>query len=359
MIKAYLLENWALILVTMAFAIILKTTIFLETKMKRRMYILIASVFLLSFIVFAEFNQSSQGMSREVRTVLTAIRYSATPFIMAMILYTLVKKVRWFVFTPAIVFTIFNVVSIFTGIVFSADESNTLVRGPLGYLPYVAVGLYSALLIYTLFRNCNKQSSEIIPIVFMSLAFISGLVMPFILGKDYSKIFCTTIMIALFVYYDFSILQLTSKDALTGLLNRQAFYSAIDKDAKTVTGVVSIDMNGLKKINDIEGHAAGDEAIETLASCFMRAKNSKHSVYRIGGDEFTVLCRKSSEDEIKELVERIKKNISETKYTCSIGYCFCANGEKTIVEMIEASDEMMYADKEHFYLTSGIEKHRK
>lgn len=358
MLKAYLLDNWALILVTMAFVIILKTTIFLDRKTINKMYILIISVFLLSIVVFAEFNLSSSGMSKELRTVLTAVRYSSTPIIMAMILFTLVKKVRWFVFVPAIVFSIFNVVSIFTGIVFSVDNSNVLQRGPIGYMPYVAVGLYSILLVYMMLRNCNRQSSEIIPIVFMSLAFISGLIMPFVFGKDYSKIFCTTIMVALFVYYDFSILQLTSKDALTGLLNRQAYYAEIDKKAKNITGVVSIDMNGLKKINDEEGHASGDEALETLAACFMRAKKGKHSVYRIGGDEFVILCHRSSENEVKALINHIKKNISGTKYFCSIGYSCCENKEKTVQKMIEESDEMMYADKEHFYLTSGTAKHR-
>ena len=351
MLKEYILENWALLLISVAFVILLKTTVFMERKAIRRMLILIASVFLLSVAVFVEFYLGDRGIMPEFRTVLTAVRYSATPFIMAMILFTLIQKSRWFVFIPAAVFSIINIVSIFTGIVFSIDGESTLKRGPLGYLPYIAVGLYSIFLVYALFKHSNRQLSEIIPIVFLSLAFISGLILPFILGKDYSKIFCTTIMVALFVYYVFSILQLTSKDALTGLLNRQAYYAAVSESAKNITGMISIDMNGLKTINDNGGHNAGDEALKTLAQCFLNALQEKHTAYRVGGDEFVIVCRRSSEDEIVHLIGQIRDNLSKTAYSCSIGYSCTSDGAKTVDEMLKESDQMMYADKSSHYMS--------
>ena len=125
-------------------------------------------------------------------------------------------------------------------------------------------------------------------------------------------IFCVTITLAIFVYYVFQILQLTEKDALTGVLNRQSFYAATNNDNKEITALVTIDMNGLKKINDLKGHVAGDTALETLAACFMQASNSKESVYRLGGDEFVILCKRESETDIKKLVERIEAKVSET-----------------------------------------------
>ena len=55
MIKEYILQNWALLLLLTAFVIMLKTTVFLEQKVVKRMLILIAAIFLLSVSVFAEF----------------------------------------------------------------------------------------------------------------------------------------------------------------------------------------------------------------------------------------------------------------------------------------------------------------
>lgn len=353
-LKEYILQNWALILVLLAFIITLIITVFLDKKTIRRMFVLIAAVFTLSIIVFFEFHLANINELPDVRIVLVAIRYSATPIIIALILYALVKRSHWYVMIPALVLGIINIISIFTGIVFSIDASGELKRGILGYLPYIGVGGYSLFLIYILVKQSNKQITEIIPIIFLAFSLATGLIFPFIIGKEYSKIFCTTIAIALFVYYVFLILQLTKKDALTGLLNRQAYYASINNNYKDITAVLSIDMNGLKKINDTLGHIAGDEAISTVATSIFKASKFKQSVFRTGGDEFIIVCKKTSEEELSKLISDIRRNISETKYTISIGYCYSTDPDKNIEEMVKKSDEMMYADKADHYAKNGL-----
>lgn len=349
----YLLQNWAMILVLIAFAIMLKITVFLDKKTVHRMYILIGVVFLLSIIVYTEFHLMEINEYPSVRVWMIAIRYSATPFILGLILFALVKRARWYVLLPAALLAVFNIVSVYTGIVFFIDDAGEMQRGALGYLPYIGVAVYSVVLVVVLVLQSNKRPSEIIPIVFLAFTFGSGLVLPFIVGKDYSKIFCTTIAIGLFVYYVFLILQLTTKDALTGLLNRQSFYAEIHKNSKDITAVISIDMNGLKTINDNEGHLEGDLALTTLASCFSRAVTIRQSVYRLGGDEFMVVCRKTSMEEVDLVIERIRRYVGSTRYRCSIGYCYSDKENKSIKEMVKVSDEMMYADKAHYYETTG------
>ena len=356
MIKEYIIQNWALVLLLPAFVILLKTTVFLEQKVVKRMLFLILAIFLLSIIVFVEFYLSSLGKYKDLRVILMAIRYSATPLIIALILYTLVKKAKWNVFIPAILLVIINVISIFTGIVFSLNDEGELQRGLLGYLPYIAVGVYCFFLVLILVRQSNKQATEIIPIVLLCFAFASGLVLPFFLKEAYASIFCTTIAVALFIYYVFSILQLTKKDALTGVLNRHAYYAAIAENPKDITALISIDMNGLKAINDNIGHTAGDEAIITLALCFLKSVKAKQSVYRVGGDEFVIICRKSTEMEVKQVVERIEKAVAETNYSCAIGYSYADTLDKTIDEMIKESDQIMYAKKAAYYQSHGIKK---
>ena len=87
MLRDYIIQNWALILILPAFAISLKTTIFLDKKSVKRLYILIAGIFLLSVVVFLEFALSDKGGYITERTILMAVRYSATPIIVAMILF--------------------------------------------------------------------------------------------------------------------------------------------------------------------------------------------------------------------------------------------------------------------------------
>ena len=266
MILEYLLQNWTAILILLAFAVMLKTTVVLDQAIIRRMYILIIGLFVFSIAVFEEFYLEDKNLYPKVRVVLMAIRYSMTPLIIAMILYTFGKKARGLLFLPGLLVAVVNFISIPTGIVFRLDASNELVRGPLGYLPYIAVGVYCFVLVFILLRQSNRQVMETIPILFLCFAFVSGLGWPLIIGKRYSEIFVPTIVVALFLYYVFSILRMTNRDPLTGLFNRQAYYAAIKVNRKDITALISIDMNGLKAINDNEGHAAGDEALSTLCS---------------------------------------------------------------------------------------------
>lgn len=354
MIKDYFLQNWPLILILLAFIISLVTTVFLDKKTIRRMYALVIAVFLLSIVVFVEFYILDNPELKNLRIALMAIRYSATPVIIALITFALVKRLRWFIFIPAIALAVVNVISIFTGIVFSVDADNVFHRGPLGYLPFIMVGLYSVLLIYLLIKRSNKKPMEIIYISFLAFALGSGLVLPFIFQGDYANIFCIIIAVALFSYFEFSVLQLVKKDSLTGLLNRHAYFADVSNDPKNITAIISIDMNGLKTINDTVGHAAGDEALVTLSLCFMRPLKSKQSGYRIGGDEFIIVCRKTSKEEVLNIVDQITKSVSETKYSCAIGYSFNLEGDKPVSDLLKESDEMMYKEKDKYYQESGL-----
>jgi len=358
MFKDYLLQNWPLILILLAFVISLLTTVFLEKKIIVRMYFLIGIIFALSIVVFIEFYFANNIEYRTLRTVLMAIRYSATPVILALICMTLIKKMHWAIFIPSLVLILLNFISIFTGIIFKIDDTNTLIRGPIWLIPYIAVGLYSIFLIYLLIKRSNKRLMEIIPIVFLAVSLGSGLVLPFIFREAYASIFCVTIAIALFAYYEFSVLSLTKKDSLTGLLNRHAYFADISNDPRSITALISIDMNGLKDLNDKAGHLAGDEALVTLSICFLRPLNNKQSAYRVGGDEFIIVCRRTFKDDVLKIVERIKKSVADTKYTVSIGYSFNFEGDKPIYELLKESDKMMYEEKEKYYLSHGIERRR-
>ena len=188
MVSNYFLQNWTLILILLAFTAALKMTVFLDRKTIQRMYVLIGQIFFLSIIVYLEFQLGDLGTHRTLRLALMAVRYSATPFIIAQVIYTLVKRFRPFIFIPAIILALINFSSIFINSVFSIDDAHNFHRGPLGFLPFVVAGLYCVFLVYILIKRSNKKSIEIIPIVFLCFALFSGLVLPFVYGKAYAHI---------------------------------------------------------------------------------------------------------------------------------------------------------------------------
>lgn len=359
MLSRYILQNWTLILIAVAFVISLKTSGQQNRERKKRMYLLIGCVVVLSAVVFTEFYLAEHGRYITERTILMAVRYSATPLIVAMVLYTLPGRMKWFVFIPAILLAVLNIISIFTGVVFGLTEEGVLRRGPLGYLPFIVAGLYGVCLIAVLYLQSNRLYTELFPIAFLALAFASGLIFPFLFGPDFAQMFCPTILISLYVHNVFSMHQMSKKDPLTGTLNRLAFYDDSETSPENITALVTIDMNGLKRINDSQGHAAGDEALITLADCFRSAMSRMQSIYRIGGDEFIILCRDTAEKEAADLVERIREKVAETKYRCSIGWCCRGNGKKTVSEMQKESDRLMYAEKAKYYADSHIDRRRR
>lgn len=149
---------------------------------------------------------------------------------------------------------------------------------------------------------------------------------------------------------------LSNIDELTGSYNRNKYLELLEtiKLRKENVGVLYVDLNGLKKINDIQGHEKGDEFI--CNACNFLQQHFGENVYRIGGDEFVVLLRsipkKAFEDFLKRFVAKL--NAQKDKYDMSYGENYCEKGE--IDECIKDADEKMFRRKRIYYQTN--EKYR-
>ncbi len=122
------------------------------------------------------------------------------------------------------------------------------------------------------------------------------------------------------------------------------------------TGVIYCDVLGLKKVNDALGHQAGDDLIvrasKTLQSAFRRT-----DIYRVGGDEFLVLCNELHEDLFRERVELLRKGMQENSAEMSLGCLWRA--EVTDVEaVIKEADQLMYEEKRTYYAALEVGKNR-
>lgn len=139
-------------------------------------------------------------------------------------------------------------------------------------------------------------------------------------------------------------------DNLTGLFNRNKYLDDIQKlsfkDEKI--GILFMDINGLKNINDLYGHLYGDEILKEAAD-ILRATFCQSDIYRIGGDEYVVLAFNMKEDIFNEKIKEIKQRLFLSK-ECkgAVGYKWldtCKNIEKEIL----IADRNMYEDKKEYY----------
>lgn len=152
--------------------------------------------------------------------------------------------------------------------------------------------------------------------------------------------------------------QLSLIDDLTGLHNRRGFFLLAEQERKALARLHSnvfllfVDADGLKKINDRDGHGAGDELLRTLARILKSTFRSSDVIARLGGDEFCVfggydggtpcLAKQRFDDSIAEF------NVAtgRERLMASSGiYSFYADDACSLDEAVARADEAMYAEK--------------
>ncbi len=151
------------------------------------------------------------------------------------------------------------------------------------------------------------------------------------------------------IEYEAALVKLSFEDALTGFRNRNCYLQDIArfKDDKS-TAIVCININNMKGINDMFGHEYGDRILmqcaRNIEQCFDAA-----ALYRIGGDEFVVICKDITYEKCRQNVNSFKKQcLTDSEYQIAIGYHWLIQTED-IQRQILAAEAWMYEDKKLFY----------
>lgn len=163
------------------------------------------------------------------------------------------------------------------------------------------------------------------------------------------------------------LIKISKTDQLTRLYNRRAYeedVAEIEKNRPENLVLISIDVNGLKTANDTLGHAAGDELIMGAANTMLESLKPFGKVYRTGGDEFMALLQ-CSEDEAQAAVKKME-DMAESwsgqivkKLAMAKGLVICSKyGDKSIEEIQNVADQLMYEDKAAYYERTGIKRRK-
>ena len=106
----------------------------------------------------------------------------------------------------------------------------------------------------------------------------------------------------------------------------------------------SVDMNELKWINDNQGHAAGDVALQAVANSLTADSGIRKSVYRVGGDEFEIFYYTGNMKKVEKDVALMREKLAEAGYSCAFGCLKRSRGDK-LDELVKTADKAMYEDK--------------
>lgn len=157
--------------------------------------------------------------------------------------------------------------------------------------------------------------------------------------------------------------RMTFMDTMTGARNRNSYIEETQRLNELIRtrgdyaegcglGVVFADVNGLKDVNDREGHAAGDQLLTGIAQCLLKVFDG-FPVFRIGGDEFVVLCDTISEVCFDRKAAALKQQLKERQEEgrVSLGICWSSN-VIYIEESVNEAEADMYERKKMYYLGS-------
>lgn len=155
---------------------------------------------------------------------------------------------------------------------------------------------------------------------------------------------------------------LSSKDMLTGVLNRNEMNNYVDKlseggeGSANSVGVVFADLNGLKTTNDQQGHNAGDALLKNAAAA-LRDVFDENQIFRAGGDEFSIIVEGVDEAQLNQKIQSVSEAAAKHGVSFALGGSVEAD-KKNVRVALRHADENMYEDKKRYYEANPEKKGR-
>ncbi len=153
--------------------------------------------------------------------------------------------------------------------------------------------------------------------------------------------------------------EMSYHDQLTKLGNRFAYEEYVGKlDPAKSIGVMYADITGLKKVNDEQGHRAGDRLIRSAAAS-LTDTFPKETLFRIGGDELIAVCPDVSEEEFDRQVEMLRENAGKHEVVLAIGASWQERTPDDLDHLLTEAERRMYDDKSAYYQKMGLERRKR
>ena len=350
----------------------------LRFRRKESLYFLAFSTILVFLSVVVEMEKYSQRMGYVmVGTIFTSFGYILRPcllFIFILLANMEYKRTRAFYLLTLIplginfiiyLIPLFVGVPALRGLVFYyqaiEDGTATFNRGTfLNFTSHAISLFYLAILVYvsTMRFQGKHRRDGIVLIICVAIIFVTVTTEVLTNRNDLLNVVCGVCMM---INYIFILSVNSSRDPLTNLYDRRTYYEDVARFKSQIKGVIQIDVNGLKFLNDTYGHDAGDKALLTVSHILANSiHNAEMCVYHLSGDEFLILMFQGKNEVLEKTVSDIKLAVEETEYSIAIGYYFVNRNENVTYEVaLKKAEELMYSDKERYYEISGNDRRRR
>lgn len=321
----YLIQsNYSTVIVVIFMIIFLNTNNFFDKKIINYFKIVTLTILVITIADSIEYWTASLAYPTTLRIWVSAIGYTLRTAVIFFLIFIVTRKQNIkdiLLSLPLLANAIISFSALFCGISFSYTSTNIFVRGPLGYTPFIVAVFYLVMLvIYTINTYRNQNSME--PLIAIAAAVFNTVAMIYESKTGQDGIINSTAAISIVFYYLYLNTQEFKRDPLTNVFNRRCFFIDAEKHKNSLSAVISIDLNNLKNINDTHSHQEGDIAICRMVKCILKVLDKGCFLYRVGGDEFIILCFQKKKETVKQLIYKIQSEMKKTPYSCAIGFSF-------------------------------------
>lgn len=299
-------------------------------------------------------SESSPVFLRDLVTVISlSVRPAAALCIMMILAFR--TKWQWLFPLPAVINALLMCSQFFAPLVVIRGENGEDSWGPLFVVPFVVGFLYLVGTIWFIIKDYrNTRIGERIALYICAAACSIAVVIDIVGGGAHLN---ETFAGSIIILYMFLRSRDNRTDSLTGSRNRQAYYDDSEHYGQQVCALAMLDMNGLKRVNDEQGHEAGDRALKTIAEGIQQAIGKNTYSYRVGGDEFVLLFTRQSEEEVQSKLELVRTYVTASGLSISIGKAF-RSGNEDMQHLYARADGDMYEDKAKYYSTKKLDRRR-
>jgi diguanylate cyclase (GGDEF)-like protein len=276
----------------------------------------------------------------------------AAPFLL-FILYRLNSIKNYILYlTPIGINALICMISLKTGWIFRISDAMQYERGLLFFLPIALSFFYYILLIIEIQKNESEYDKH--DMLFLQTLYTLPVAALLIQIKfRHMHLIWPSISLSTLLYYIFLMDLQYKYDTVSGIMNRKAFQKEMElyNKSQDSAAIIVVDLNDLKKINDSGGHKAGDEAILNSATALRKSFSGVGKTFRIGGDEFCVICRNTKEETIKDKLNNLESILndinkkSKTRLVLAYGYSFYHSKSENIYNVFSEADGLMYEHK--------------
>lgn len=267
-----------------------------------------------------------------------------------------VKKIQAILLLPILINFIATVTSPFTHFIFYIDSSNIYHRGDFFIVYTLITYLYVFMgLVFILMNSKNMISRDFFPLLILGIVPMLGALIQVIFYGI--LLMWSSVAFSLVVVYVFLQQRMVQLDYLTGVWDRSSFDYYISKrtarDKNYQTGIIYMDIDDLKIINDNFGHSEGDFVLKKSVELIKSSLRKEDIIARMGGDEFVIILEAESKKTLQSVIKKLEEIISSYgktskkpyNFSCSFGGSVFDSSKENICEFLKQIDSLMYKNK--------------